>query len=54
MGGGKVEVFIVREFLVIRSHEGFESDSLVGLNILNKALWENRSPRDNWASVGER
>ena len=36
--GGEFEVFVVRELLVSRPHEGLERDALVGLDIFDKAL----------------
>ena len=36
--GGEFEVFVVRELLVSRPHEGLERDALVGLDIFDEAL----------------
>ena len=38
MDGGKIKVFVMREFLISRAHEGPERDALIGINILNEAL----------------
>lgn len=41
-GGGKIKVFVMRKLLIGWPHEGLERDALIGLNILNEALYENR------------
>lgn len=39
MGGGKVEVLVMREFLIRGPREGLESDALIGLDVFDKGLW---------------
>lgn len=41
MDGGEIKVYVLRELLISWSHEGPESNALVGLNILNEVICEN-------------
>lgn len=40
MDGGKIKVCVLRELLISWSHEGPESDALIGLNILDEVICE--------------
>jgi hypothetical protein len=38
VGGGKSEVFVLRELLVSRSQKRLERNTLIGLDVFNKPL----------------
>lgn len=54
MNGGKIEVAVMGELLIGWPREGPECDALVGLNIFNEVLWQNREHMEHWVSVNER
>ena len=42
MDGGKIEVLVMCELLISQPREGLECNTLIGLDILNEGLWEDR------------